>query len=91
MFAQELIQHCEVVKEAQLKAIITNTYKRKKAFKHLSHADQDREGQQLRETGASAAAFFDINSLRQTSSKRRHSKVGHKPCCRCWTTTLQSS
>jgi hypothetical protein len=72
---QELIQHTEVVKEADLKKAITNTYKRKKAFKRLSHADQDRAGRKLVETGDSAAAFFDLNALRQTSSKRRNSKV----------------
>lgn len=73
---QELISHCEVVKEADLKAVLTKTYRRKKAFKRLSHAEQDREGWVLIETGSgSAAAFFDLNSLRKTSSKRRHSQV----------------
>jgi hypothetical protein len=74
-----------VVTEAQLKAAITKTYKRKKEFKKLSQADQDRAGRQLIETGDSAAAFFDINSLRSTSSKRRNTKVspesGDTPAC----------
>lgn len=74
---QELISHCEVVKEVDLKAVLNKTYKRKKAFKRLSHAEQDREGRVLIETGSgSAAAFFDLNSLRKTSSKRRHTRVG---------------
>jgi hypothetical protein len=72
---QELIQHCEVVTEAQLKAAITKTYRRKREFRKLSEADQDRAGRQLMEAGDSAAAFFDINSLRSTSSKRRATKV----------------
>lgn len=72
---QELIQHCDVIEECQLKAAISNTYARKKLFKRLSHADQDREGRQLLESGDSAAAFFDLNSLR-SHSKRRNTKVG---------------
>lgn len=80
--AQELIQHCDVIEEFQLKAAITNTYKRKKAFKRLSHADQDREGKQLLETGDSAAAFFDLNSLR-SHSKRRTTKVRPAAVCMC--------
>lgn len=80
-----------MVKEAQLKAVVKGSYKRKKAFKRLTEAEQDAAGRQLMHTGDSAAAFFDLNALRKTS-KRRGTQVTLKtenlPAATCQTFVL---
>lgn len=75
-----------MVTEAQLKAAVRNVTRRKRAFKRLTEADQDREGRKLLDTHDSAAAFFDQNSLRKTSNKRA-GKVGRERVCCAQSTT----
>eukprot|EP00878_Enallax_costatus_P025675 GHUV01027494.1.p1 GENE.GHUV01027494.1~~GHUV01027494.1.p1 ORF type:complete len:397 (+),score=107.32 GHUV01027494.1:402-1592(+) len=68
--AKELITLCDVVQESQLKAVVKQAYRRRRAFRKLSEADQDESARQLIQNGDSAAAFFDLNALRRTGKRR---------------------
>jgi hypothetical protein len=68
---QELITKCTVVTEKALKAAISKTTARKRAFKRLSAAEQEAAAAEVvGERGDSAAAFFDLLALRKTGRNR---------------------